>query len=131
MASEWFALMAAVAVFGAICGAYALVRSGKRRLSSGQELNQIHQYTPPIHVVLEYRNKAGIKLSQRVAVLKSLRHDDGRLLLLGFLGSHEPRTFHVDRIVSVATVDGENIDTRAFLTDWLAIPPKLSAAQTA
>jgi predicted DNA-binding transcriptional regulator YafY len=63
-----------------------------------------------------------------VAVVRSLRHRDGRLFILGLCGSRrDPRTFRVDRIIRVATPDGEVLDTREFLTDWLGIPPRLCA----
>lgn len=114
-------------MFAVIIAAYTLGRSSNQSISLSRGLQEIHQYAPPVLVEIGYRNEAGIKTQRRVAVLKSLRHDDGRLLLLGFLGSRRPRTFRVDRIVSLATPDGEVLDKRAFLTDWLSIPPKLIA----
>lgn len=125
MASEWFA--AAVLIFGAILGAYALDRGSNRLLPSGRGLHEIRQYVPPVVIELRYRNETGIKTQRRVAVLKSLRHSDGRLLLLGICGGRQPRTFRVDRIVEVATPDGEILDTRRFLTGSLDIPPKMIA----
>jgi hypothetical protein len=37
--------------------------------------------------------------------------------------------FRVDRILSIANLDGEIIDTRRFLIERLAIPPNLCMAQ--
>lgn len=122
---EWI-VIAALAL-GAFCGAYAL---GNRLLPEGRGLRRIRRYLPPVEVTLEYRGESGARSSRRVAVVRSLRHRDGRLYLLGLCGSRrDPRTFRVDRIVSVATADGEKIDTRQFLVDWLSIPPRLCAGK--
>jgi hypothetical protein len=125
VAVEWIATgVLALAVF---CGAYAL---GSRLLPEGRGLRRIRRYLPPVEVTLEYRGESGTKSSRRVAVVRSLRHRDGRLYLLGLCGSRrDPRTFRVDRIISVATADGEIVDTRRFLVEWLSIPPKLCPAK--
>ena len=75
VAIEWIAV---ALIFGAIYGAYALGRGNNPPVPSGGGRRQIRQYMPPVDVVLEYRNEAGIRMSRRVAVLRSLRHHDGR-----------------------------------------------------
>ena len=96
--------------------------------SNSRGFHQIQRYSPPVDVVLAYRSESGVESARRVAVLRSLRHEDGRLYLLGFTGSrNKPTTYRVDRIVNIATVDGETIDRHRFLTDWLAIPRNLWA----
>ena len=115
----------AALALGVFCAAYAL---GSRLLPEERGLRRIRRYFPPVEVTLQYRAESGAKSSRRVAVIKSLRHRDGRLYLLGLCGSRrDPRTFRVDRIVSVATADGQTIDTRQFLVDRLSIPSRLCA----
>ena len=125
VAVEWIVI--AVLAVGVFCGVYAL---GNRLLPEGRGLRRIRRYFPPVEVTLDYRAETGARFSRRVFVVRSLRHRDGRLYLLGLCGRRrDPRTFRVDRIVSVATADGEIIDTRRFLVDWLSIPPKLCAGK--
>lgn len=123
VAVEWIVI--AVLGLGVFCGAYAL---GNRLLPEERGLRRIRRYFPPVEVTLEYRGESGTKSSRKVAVVRSLHHRDGRLYLLGLCGSRrDPRTFRVDRIISVATADGKIIDVRRFLVDWLSIPPRLCA----
>lgn len=118
-----------ILVFAGVCAAYALGR-GARTPSSRRILEPIRRYSPPIEVVLEYRNESGFKALRRVRVTQSLSRPDGRLYLLGFCNARgKPRTFRVDRILCVATVDGEIIETDGFLTNRLGIPFDLVAAQ--
>jgi hypothetical protein len=92
---------------------------------------QIHQYSPPVDVVIEYRSTSGFTTLRHLRLLRSLHRPKGGLYLFGLCDrARRPRTFRVDRIVSIATPHGEIIDTRDFLTGRLAIPVELwSAAQ--
>ncbi|HEY1615523.1 MAG TPA: WYL domain-containing protein [Rhizomicrobium sp.] len=115
-----------VAVFAAICLAYPLGRGGGRPLAFTRGLQELRRYDPAIEAVLEYRSEGGFRTVRKVHVTRSQRRRDGRLYLTGFCHRRlGPRTFRVDRIICVATMDGEVIDKRRFLIDRLAIPPEL------
>ena len=115
-------------VFGAICVAYALGRGNKEIPSWFRNLTRIRRYSPLIEVYIEYRDARGRKMLPKVSIQRSLSGRSGRLYLFGFCNEY-PRTFRVDRILSIANLDGEIIDTRRFLIERLAIPPDLCMAQ--
>lgn len=118
-----------ILVFGAVLAAYRLGRSEAPAPHQRSELDLVHEYRPPIIAFLEYRNESGKETITKNRLLKSQRHRDGRLYLFGLCGIYrKPRLFRVDRIISIATTDGEVLDTQRFLTKTLAIPPNLCPA---
>jgi len=115
--------LAFVLVFAAVVAAYAFGRRDSGFLRWRRSLRLVRQYSPPINIVLEYRNGAGLKTLWRVRLQKSLHGSDGALYLQALFGTPSRfRTFRVDRILCFATPDGEVLDTQRFLTEQLAIP---------
>jgi len=119
-------------VFGAICFAYTMGRDEGRPAFWQPQLRLIQRYSPPIEMVLEYCDERGAKTVRRLRVIKTLARRDGRLYLFGACQkSRELRTFRVDRIISVATIHGEVVDTTRFLVERLRIPSELCVASVA
>lgn len=88
---------------------------------------QIEQYSPPVRAVLEYRNQQGAVNTFPVKIARTFYYPDGRVCLRGYYNPFgaKPRSFRVDNIISVATLDGQYIDRRLFLTEELKIPSHL------
>lgn len=98
-----------------------------RTIPQGYRL--IHQYGPPVEVVLQYRGRAGYRGEQPVRILRSLRGADARLYLFGFSCSTEtPEFYRVDRLVGLTAANGRALDMERFLTGELGIPGELCAA---
>ncbi len=88
---------------------------------------QIEQYNPAIGVVLEYRDHQGGAKKLAAKIARSFYYPDGRVCLRGYdhpLGV-KPKSFRVDNIISVTSLDGDYIDRRLFLTEYLRIPSHL------
>ena len=117
-----------VLVFGAICAAYALGRGDREIPFWFRSLSRIRRYSPLVEVYIEYRDAQGRKMLPKVSIQQSLSGRSGHLYLFGFC-NEKPRFFRTDRILSIASPDGEIIDTWRFLTERLAIPPELCMAQ--
>jgi len=127
------ALLAVFAiVFLAILLAYTLGKGERRLVLWRPQLRALRHYSPPVEIVLEYRDERGATTLRRLRVLKSLVHPDGRLYLRGACPkSQKVKNFRVDRIVSVATIHGEVIDARRFLIERLRVPSELYVASAA
>jgi hypothetical protein len=84
----------------------------------------IEQYTPAITAMLEYRNAKGVTRHLRVKIARAFHTPDGYVYLRGYYlpSGIKPRSFRVDRIISVAALDGAITDRRLFLTGVLKIP---------
>jgi hypothetical protein len=129
MKQEIAELLTFVAVFGTICvGHLVIVR--KRSLQPGpkprRRLDLVKQYSPAIDVMMEYRDARAFKTLRRIRIAQVLRNRAGRLYLLGFNElAMKPRTFRLDRIVCIASLDGEVLEMRRFLIDRLGLPADL------
>lgn len=118
-------LVIAVLTLVVFAGAYALRRCSSRLSSSGHRLRQIHEYKPAIVIELFYRNQTGVETQRRVAVLRRSATIADGCSCSASQGDDGLRLFRVDRLVQVATPDGEVLDMQEFLTDWLGVPPKM------
>ncbi len=108
-------IIVAIAVFLAIAAAYELGRSG-----GGKARERIS--VPPVEVMLEYRNATGFVTLRKIRILGYVPRSAGRSCLFALCnGGTAPRTFRIDRIISLATLDGEVMDTRRFLTETLGV----------
>jgi hypothetical protein len=113
-----------VLVFVAVLSAYGLGQRIERRSWRDSAKSAPDGNVPPVEVLLHYRNATGFTTRRKVKILAFVPRRNGRSCLFA-LGKHcaEPRTFRVDRIVSIATLDGKAIDTQQFLTEWLGVRP--------
>ena len=110
-------LLIFVFVFVAILGGYHLGTS--ERFGRPAEVKEIRQ----AETMLEYRNATGFTTLRKVRFLGYAHRRGGRSCLFALCNNGtQPRTFRVDRIVSIATLDGEVLDTRQFLTETLGVP---------
>ena len=108
-------LIVAIAVFVAIAAAFELGRSG-----AGKGASQIR--ISPVEVMLEYRNATGFVTLRNVRIIGYTTRRAGRASLFALCnGGTAPRNFRIDRIISVATLDGEVMETRRFLTQTLGL----------
>jgi hypothetical protein len=109
--------------FAAILGAYALgQRNGRLSRGPDSELRRADGNVSPVEVLLEYRNATGFTTQRKIKILEFIPRGGGRscLFAVGKNGT-APRTFRIDRILSIATLDGEVLDTQQFLTERLGI----------
>ncbi len=119
MATVGLELIVFAVVFGAVIAAYAFGQSRRGEPGPG---SLIRQYSPPINMWLEYKNREGYESLQPVKILRSERRTNGHLYLFGFNGRDKPREYRIDRISCIASEDGEVLDYREFLTTRLNIP---------
>ena len=121
-------------VFGAVLAAFRLGRHDRgdakphatRNPHPGYHL--IRQYSPPVDMRVEYRNPGGFSMLRDMRILRAL-HRRGRLYLFGLCDrGAKPRIFRADRITCFATLEGEVVDVRPFLTGPLQIPSELCPA---
>lgn len=105
-------------VFAAIVVAYEFGRRGN--LNSA--LRGASRSVPPVEVMLEYRNATGFTTLRKIRILGYVPRRAGRSCLFALCnGGTAPRTFRIDRIISVANLDGELLDLREFLTEALGV----------
>jgi hypothetical protein len=111
-------LIVAIAVFVAIVAVYAAYELG--RSGAGKVRERIT--VPPVEVMLEYRNATGFTSLRRIRILGYLPRRAGRSCLFALCnGGTAPRMFRIDRIISLATLDGQIIETRRFLAETLGV----------
>jgi len=78
----------------------------------------------PIEIILEYRNASGHVTLRKVRVMRYLSRRNGRSYLSGVCSGGQ-RSFRVDRIVSVAKLDGEVVEKADFLASVLDVPNRI------
>lgn len=108
-------ILAAIAVFAAIYLAFELGRNGEVNSSRSNQIS-----VPPVEIMLEYRNATGFVTLRKIRVLGYVPRRAGRSCLFA-LCNGAPRTFRIDRIICVARLDGEIMETRKFLTETLGV----------
>lgn len=75
---------------------------------------------PAPEILLEYRNATGFQTQRRIKILGYMQRPRGSSCLFALCNNGTaPRMF---RIVSIASLDGEILDTRHFLTETLGVP---------
>jgi hypothetical protein len=103
-----------VVVFAAVIGAYSF---GTR--ATGKSLAKPVQ---PTDIWLEYRSAYGRATRRRLKIVQTIIASNGRGYVCGDDGSASRfKMFRTDRIISIATPEGEVIDTRRFLSERLGI----------
>lgn len=110
-------------VFVVFLAAYALGRHSDQpsRWRGNQQL-QASGKISPVEVLLEYQNATGFTTRRKVVILAYVPRSGGRSCLFAICNyGTAPRTFRIDRIVSIATLDGEILDTQQFLTERLGV----------
>jgi WYL domain-containing protein len=110
-------------VFAVILAAYALGRHrGWPSPWSTSEQRQAGRDLPPVKVLLEYRNATGFTTRRKIEIVAYMSRPSGRSCLFALCNNGAaPRTFRIDRIVSIATLDGEILDTQQFLAEQLGV----------
>jgi hypothetical protein len=110
-----------VVVFGAILAAYTL---GQLRHSSRRnyQQNQQRRNLPSAELLLEYRNATGFTTLRKIRIVGYQPRPHGRSCVFALCNNGTaPRSFRVDRIISMATLDGEVLDTQNFLAEQLGV----------
>jgi hypothetical protein len=102
----------------AFLGAYGLGMFERARPNEEVQLKK-----EPAEVVLEYRNATGFKTLRKIRILGYVQRRAGRSCIFALCNNGTvPRMFRIDRIVSIATLDGEVRNTKQFLTEILGVP---------
>jgi len=125
MSANLIEIAAFILVFGAVWVIYEI--GGGEEIPARTKRGSvvlIEQYNPAIKAMLEYRNAKGETHRLHVKIARSFHTPGGYVFLRGYYlpSGMKPRSFRVDRIVSVATLDGAITDRRLFLTGVLKIP---------
>jgi hypothetical protein len=111
-----------VLVFGGILTAYELGRRGSESSARKSQMRSAGGNGAAAEIMLEYRNATGFTTLRKVLVLGYMPRSQGRACIFALCNNGTaPRTFRVDRIISIATLDGEVVDTQKFLEQRLGM----------
>lgn len=111
-----------VLVFGGILAAYEFGRRSGEASARKSQLGWTGGNGPVAEIMLEYRNATGFTTLRKAIVLGYVPRSRGRSCLFALCNNGTaPRTFRIDRIVSIATLDGEVLDTQTFLEQLLGV----------
>ena len=106
-------------IFVAIVAAYSLGRSVRPR---NNDFRRPRRPADPAEVLLEYRGRTGLKSQRKARIMGYMSRDGRRPCLFAVCNNGSvAKTFAVDRIGSIASLDGQKLDTGRFLHDNLGV----------
>jgi hypothetical protein len=111
-----------VLVFGGILAAYEFGRRNGEASARKSQMRWSGGNRTAAEVLLEYRNATGFTTLRKALVLGYMPRGRGRSCLFALCNNGTaPRTFRIDRIISIATLDGEVLDMQKFLEQQLGV----------